>query len=75
MADSTSRGRPEEEIIPEGAPLQAFLYSLRKAHQEIVGAEEAHGRFAKVKTRGHAREYIEELLPSLLLMRHTRHRR
>lgn len=75
MTDSTSHGRPEEETIPEGAPLQAFLYSLRKAHRELVGAEESHGRFEKVKTRGHAREYIQELLPGLLQRRHERHRR
>lgn len=75
MNDLISHGRPEDETIPEGAPLQAFLYSLRKAHREIVGAEEALRRFEKVKTRGHAREYIQELLPGLLQRRHERHRR
>ncbi len=75
MNDSIFHGRPEDELIPEGAPLQAFLYSLCKAHREIVGIEDARGRFAKVKTRGHAREYIEELLPTLLQRRHERHRR
>ena len=75
MNDTTSPGRPEDELIPEGAPLQAFLYSLRKAHREIEGLEEAHGRFGQVKTRRHAREYIEELLPKFLDRRHEQHRR
>jgi len=46
---------------------------LKKAHRALVGHDVAHRRFMVISTRGHARKYIEELMP-LLLKERARHR-
>jgi len=76
MSETRAHGRPEEEIISDRTPLRVFLYSLRKAHREFTGdANLVQERFARVVTRGDAREYIVELLPRLLEEWHKRSRR
>lgn len=71
----------DNEPLRDGSPLMGYLHILRKAHMELVGRDEAHRRFHLVSTRGHARTYIEELMPLLLkergrhrLKRHAAHR-
>ena len=78
MADQEAAEAPhasDAEVIPDRAPLLAFLYPLRKAHREITGAQKARERYGQVVTRGHARAYVEELLPGLLEERRRRHHR
>lgn len=63
----------DNEPLRDGSPLMGYLHILRKAHMALVGRDEAHRRFHLMSTRGHARKYIEELMP-LLLKERGRHR-
>ena len=63
----------DNEPLRDGSPLMGYLHILRKAHMALVGRDEAHRRFHLMSTRGHARKYIEELMP-LLLTERGRHR-
>jgi hypothetical protein len=63
----------DNEPLRDGSPLMGYLHILRKAHLALVGRDEAHRRFHLMSTRGHARKYIEELMP-LLLKERGRHR-
>jgi len=63
----------DNEPLRDGSPLMGYLHILRKAHMALVGRDEAHRRFHLMSTRGHARKYIEELMPMLLNER-VRHR-
>ncbi|GGA47083.1 hypothetical protein [Dyella nitratireducens] len=63
----------DDEPLRDGSPLMGYLHVLRKAHMALVGRDEAHRRFHLMSTRGHARKYIEELMP-LLLKERDRHR-
>ncbi|HUB89770.1 MAG TPA: hypothetical protein VMA74_08570 [Dyella sp.] len=56
----------DDELLRDGSPLMGYLHVLRKAHMALVGHDEAHRRFHLMSTRGHARKYIEELMPLLL---------
>ena len=60
----------DDEQLRDGTSLMAYLYVLRKAHIALVGHDEAHRRFHLISTRGHARQYIEELMPLLMQERH-----
>ena len=62
----------DDRPLPEGGPLIGFLFILRKAHRALRGQAAAERRFAEVKTRGHARKYMEELMPELLEERRRR---
>lgn len=59
----------DNEPLRDGTSLMAFLHILRKAHTALVGTEKAHQRFHEMHTRGHAKQYIEELMPMLLAER------
>lgn len=63
----------DDEALRDSSPLMGYLHILRKAHIALVGRDEAHRRFHRMFTRGHARKYIEELMPVLLKER-DRHR-
>ncbi len=56
----------DDEPIREGSNLQAFLYTLRKAHIELEGVDAVRARFAKIRSRRHAREYFDEVMPELI---------
>ncbi|KVL49136.1 hypothetical protein WS99_17455 [Burkholderia territorii] len=62
--------------VRDGTSLIAYLHILKKAHAALVGHDQAHRRFSQIVTRGQARQYIEELMPTLLQARaaHRRHR-
>jgi hypothetical protein len=62
----------DDRPLPEGGPLAGFLFILKKAHRALHGHDAAERRFAQVKTRGHARKYMEELMPELLEERRKR---
>ncbi|VVE87243.1 hypothetical protein [Pandoraea bronchicola] len=74
MTQAPSPYPRDNEPLRDGTSLMAYLYVLRKAHVTLVGHDKAHQRFQQVATRGHARKYIEELMP-LLLAERDRHRR
>ena len=62
----------DNEPIPDGTNLMAFLHILKKAHGELEDKGKAHDRFLRVKTRRHAKDYINELMPKLLEKREER---
>ena len=62
---SSSANAPDDENVPDGSSLLGFLHILRKGHIALVGRDEAHRRFEQVRTRAHARRYIEEVMPQL----------
>jgi len=59
--------------LRDGSSLMAFLHVLKKAHIALVGHNAAHKRFTVMATRGHAKKYIEELMP-VLLQERAKHR-
>lgn len=63
----------DDQPLRDGTSLMAYLHVLKKAHRALVGHDVAHRRFMVISTRGHARKYIEELMP-LLLKERARHR-
>jgi hypothetical protein len=65
----------DDEPIREGSNLQAFLYTLRKAHIELEGVEAVRARFEKIRSRRHAREYFDEVMPRLIEERKRRRRK
>jgi len=69
----------EDAPIREGSHLMAFLHILKKAHAEMAGEVSASlvaTRFSAITTKRHAKEYIDEMMPMLLLEReHRRQRR
>lgn len=65
MSVTLSNSR-DDEPLRDGTNLMAFLHVLRKAHRSLVGKDDAHKRFAEIKTSAHARKYIAELMPQLL---------
>ncbi|HGL6716089.1 hypothetical protein NTJ56_26415 [Burkholderia contaminans] len=73
---STTPAFDPRDALPvrDGTSLIAFLHILKKAHAALVGHDKAHQRFSEIVTRGQARQYIEELMPSLLQAREA-HRR
>ncbi|WDD92597.1 hypothetical protein Bsp3421_002615 [Burkholderia sp. FERM BP-3421] len=75
MNKTTSAHKRDHERVPESSTLMGLLYVLRKAHVDLVGKDAAHQRFARVSTRGDAREYIKELMPRLLKEREIRRQR
>ena len=62
----------DDEPIREGSNLQAFLYTLRKAHIELEGVDAVRTRFERIKSKRHAREYFDEIMPRLLEERKKR---
>lgn len=81
MSQASTLDPRDDELLRDGSPLMGFLHIVRKAHVALVGRDEAHRRFHLMSTRGHARKYIEELMPLLLkergrhhLKRHGAHR-
>jgi len=58
--------------IDQSRHLRAILFTVRKAHAELVGREVARVRAEQVLTREHARSYIEELMPLILQARNDR---
>ncbi|PMS36592.1 hypothetical protein B0G57_10332 [Trinickia symbiotica] len=76
MSQNSAPDRRDDEPLRDGTSLMAYLHVLRKAHIALVGRERAHARFRQLATRGHAKQYIEELMPLLLAERAKhRHRR
>ena len=65
----------EDEPIREGSNLQAFLYTLRKAHIELEGRDVVRARFEKIKSKRHAKEYFDEVMPKLIEERKRRRRK
>lgn len=65
----------DDEPIREGSNLQAFLYTLRKAHIELEGRDAVQARFEKIRSRRHAREYFDEVMPKFLDERKRRRRK
>jgi len=74
MTPTTAPDPRDNEPVRDGTSLIAYLHVLKKAHIALVGHDQAHQRFHQIVTRGHARKYIEELMPMLLNER-DRHRR
>ena len=72
MTPTSSATPCDDEHVPDGSSLLGFLHVLRKGHIALVGRDEAHRRFQQVRTRAHARRYIEEVMPQLLQERHRR---
>ncbi|KAG8153574.1 hypothetical protein [Burkholderia catarinensis] len=75
---STTPAPDPRDALPvrDGTSLIAYLHILKKAHAALVGHDTAHLRFSEIVTRGQARQYIEELMPTLLQARAAhRHRR
>lgn len=66
------RAARDLEPIPEGSTLTGMLGVLLKADSELTGHEAAVARFASVKTRGHARVYIREVLAKVEAARASR---
>ncbi|RDS79986.1 hypothetical protein [Dyella psychrodurans] len=66
MTEASSPDPRDNEPLRDGTSLMGFLHILRKAHTALVGRDKAHLRFHQLHTRGHARQYIEELMPMLL---------
>lgn len=73
MIQASSPDPRDNELLRDGTSLMGFLHILRKAHTALVGRNKAHQRFHQLHTRGHAKQYIEELMPMLLKER-ERHR-
>lgn len=73
MSQTTAPDHRDDEPLRDGTSLMAYLHVLRKAHIALVGRETAHQRFRQLATRGHAKKYIEELMP-LLLTERAKHR-
>lgn len=63
----------DDQPLRDGTSLMAYLHVLKKAHRALVGHDAAHRRFMVISTRGHAKKYIEELMPPLLKER-AKHR-
>lgn len=74
MTTTASPDPRDNESVHDDTSLMAWLHVLKKAHIALVGHDQAHQRFGQIVTRGHARQYIEELMP-LLLKERDRHRR
>ncbi len=72
MSDEISKGLRDEEPIREGSNLQAFLYTVRKAHIELDGHDAVRARFEQIRNKGHAKAYFEEVMPRLLEEREKR---
>ncbi|MEN2474136.1 hypothetical protein [Burkholderia sp. GS2Y] len=74
---STTPAADPRDALPvrDGTSLIAFLHILKKAHAALVGQDKAHQRFSEIVTRGQARQYIEELMPSLQQARAAHRRR
>jgi hypothetical protein len=75
MSQIPSMDPRDDEQLRDGTSLMAYLYVLKKAHCALVGHDQAHRRFHMISTRGHARHYIEELMPLLLQERHKHRQR
>ncbi|HUA79871.1 MAG TPA: hypothetical protein VL997_05825 [Dyella sp.] len=75
MIQSPAPDPRDNEPLRDGTSLMAFLHILRKAHTALVGQEKAHLRFHEMHTRGHAKQYIEELMPMLLRERENHRQR
>ncbi|KWI56956.1 hypothetical protein WT72_15490 [Burkholderia pseudomultivorans] len=72
----TTNPDPRDALsVRDGTSLVAFLHILKKAHAALVGHDTAHRRFSEIVTRGQARQYIEELMPTLLQARDAHRRR
>ncbi len=65
----------DDEPIRDGSNLQAFLYTLRKAHIELEGIDAVRIRFERIRSRRHAREYFDEVMPRLIEERKRRRKR
>jgi hypothetical protein len=76
MSQIPSTDPRDDEQLRDGTSLMAYLHVLKKAHIALAGRDEAHRRFHLMSTRGHARQYIEELMPLLMKERdkHRQHR-
>ena len=72
MNTTIVRDKCENEPIGDRGNLISFLHILKKAHAELVGIESAHSRFVQIRTKGHAKKYMEELMPLLLTERERR---
>jgi len=75
MSNDRQKDLRDDEPIRDRSNLQSFLFIVRKAHMELEGQDAMLARFETVKTKGHAREYLEETLPKLFEERERRHRR
>ncbi|KWF11457.1 hypothetical protein ACRS8P_11265 [Burkholderia cenocepacia] len=72
----TTNPDPRDALpVRDGTSLVAFLHILKKAHAALVGHDTAHRRFSEIVTRGQARQYIDELMPTLLQARDAHRRR
>ncbi|MDQ7977925.1 hypothetical protein QYH69_11805 [Paraburkholderia sp. SARCC-3016] len=69
---NTTADPRDAEPMRDGSRLMIFLHVLRKAHRAMEGEVKARERFAKIVTRGEARQYIEEMMPRLLREREKR---
>lgn len=74
MDDDNLKDPRDDELIREGSNLHAFLFTARKAHLELDEREIVLARFEQIRTKGHARQYFEEIMPRLLNKRAERRR-
>lgn len=75
MTQTPSTDPRDDEPLRDGTSLMGYLHVVRKAHIALVGRDEAHRRFHLISTRGHAKQYIEELMPLLIQERHKHRQR
>ncbi|MFC3651089.1 hypothetical protein ACFONN_06010 [Dyella humi] len=75
MTQIPSTDPRDDELVRDGTSLMGYLHVVRKAHIALVGRDEAHRRFHLISTRGHAKQYIEELMPLLIQERHKHRQR
>lgn len=75
MTQTPSTDPRDDELVRDGTSLMGYLHVVRKAHIALVGRDEAHRRFHLISTRGHAKQYIEELMPLLIQERHKHRQR
>jgi hypothetical protein len=75
MINGAEKDLRDDEPIRDGSNLQSFLYIVRRAHMELEGRDTMLTRFSQIKTKGHARQYLEETLPKLFAERERRRKR
>lgn len=77
MKTTSSEDPHDPDMIRDGSALMAFLHIMKKAHVHLLRShskaeQEARDRFDQVKTRTHAKLYMEEIMPKLLAERDSR---
>ena len=70
--DPSPQPSPGDAPVEDSRHLKAILFTLRKAHAELVGHAAASSRAAQVHTQAQALAYAQEVLPKLHAERQRR---